>query len=195
MHVPQGNYGQRSSLLFSKYISKSPLTTQKKNMSPSMSICLVHIFICERLWKSCLSHIAYHLNVYQVRGMSSFSCLTVRRFCLSVFYEFLFVRDFENVAYRLSPIASTYTKWVECLHFLFDHNKFLSVCLQCLSVWLSDWYAFSSLRDFEKVAYRLLPIPQHIQSEWNILMQIFRSNSRTCARVHISLHQPQLPVL
>ena len=63
----------------------------------------------------------------------------------------------------------------------FDYNKILSVHLQCLSVCLSDWYAFSFLRDFEKVAYCLSPIPQHIQSEWNILIQIL---DQTAVLVH-----------
>ena len=76
-------------------------------------------FMAERLWKSCLLLIAYHLNVYPVRGMSSFSCLTIIRFCLSAMNFCLWetVKKLP-IAYRLSPITSTYTKWEECLHFL-----------------------------------------------------------------------------
>ena len=151
----------------------------------SLSVCrsCMHFHLWETLKKL---PIAYRLSPQRIPSernvlMSSFSCLTIIRFCLSVFYEFLFVRDFEKAAYRLSPITSTYTKWEECLHFLFDYNQILSVCLQCLSVCLSDWYAFSFLRGFEKVAYSLSPIPQHIQSEWNILIQIL---AQTAVLVH-----------
>ncbi len=42
-----------------------------------LSVCLVYIFICERLWKCCLSPIAYHLNIYQVSGI-----------CFYTFYVF-----------------------------------------------------------------------------------------------------------
>jgi hypothetical protein len=99
---------------------------------------------------------AFIFLLIEIKVLSvSLLCFVV---CLSVLYTFSFARDFENVAYRLSPITSTYTKWVECLHFLVDWNKILSVWVLCFVVCLSVLYTFSFVRDFEKGAYRLSPI-------------------------------------
>ncbi len=80
-----------------------------------LSVCLLWIFICERLWKCCLSPIAYHLKVERERiifithrktmnhlrwlvpqGIPSernvfISCLTITKLCLSVCNAFLSV--------------------------------------------------------------------------------------------------------
>jgi hypothetical protein len=102
--------------------------------------------------------------------------------CLSVLYTFSFVRDFENVAYRLSPITSTYTKWMGCLYFLMDWNKILSVWVLCFVVCLSVLYTFSFVRDFENVAYLLSPITSkytkwveclHFLVDWNNVLSVW----------------------
>jgi len=41
---------------------------------------------------------------------------------------------------------------------LFDYNKILSVCLQYLSVCLSDWYVFKNTLKKLPIAYRLSPV-------------------------------------
>ncbi len=82
--------------------------------------------------------------------------------CLSVFHAFLFVRDFENVAYRLSPQRIP-SEWNVFIFLLTD-----MLCCCCLSVCL---LCFSNLWETLKMlpfAYRLSP--QCTPSERNIFI-------------------------
>ncbi len=129
-----------------------------------LSVCLVYIFICERLWKCCLSPIS-RLSPQRIPSeWNVFIFLLIEiRFCLSECYALLSVclscihfhlwetLKMLPIAYRLSPqhIPSEWDVFI----FLFDWNAFC-----CLSVCLSVCYAFLLVRDFENVAYRLSPI-------------------------------------
>jgi hypothetical protein len=125
-----------------------------------LSVCLVYIFICERLWKRCLSPIAYHLNVYQVRGMSSFSCwLLCFVVCLSVCLLCFFTCE---------------SLWKSCLSpIAYRLKMFLSVCLSFMLFHL--WETLKKL----PIAYRLSP--QRIPSERNMLINIL---AYLCMRIH-----------
>jgi hypothetical protein len=123
-----------------------------------LSVCLICIFTCERLWKSCLSPNAYHLkmffvclSVYYVFFLSvclvCFSCLSVCLLCIHclsvcLVYIFIFERLWKSC---LSPIAyhlnvyqvsgMSYNVFI----FLFDYNKILSVCLLWIFVCERLW--------------------------------------------------------
>jgi hypothetical protein len=89
--------------------------------------------------------------------------------CLSLIHWFSFVRDFEKAAYRLLPIASTYTKWEECLHFLVEWNKSsvcLSDCYALLSVCLSSML-FHLRETLKKLPIAYCLSPPRIPSERN----------------------------